>query len=187
MRKLFAILLACLLAAGGLECEARKFSVSTNLLGYAALGTMNIEGSYSLSRYVSLTVGARYNPFTFRASVPESQFQLRQQSYCIGARVWPWHTGSGWWFAGKGRYQEYNMGGIVSVVTSEGDRFGVGLSAGYTYMLSPHLNIEFGLGFWGGIDFFRDYSCQVCGLTVDEGRKAFMLPDDVLIALVYVF
>ncbi len=176
-----------LLSLGGLECAAGKFSLSTNLLDYAALGTMNLEGSYSLSRRVSLTAGARYNPFTFRKSVPERQFQLRQQSYSLGVRVWPWHTGSGWWFAGKGRYQEYNFGGLVSRGTEEGDRAGVGVYAGYTHMLSPHFNVEFGVGVWGGIDWYRRYSCQVCGLTLDRGRMAFVLPDDVMISIVYVF
>ncbi len=176
-----------LLSLGGAECMAQRFSVSTNLLDYASLGTMNVEGSYSVSRRFSITACARYNPFTFRKSVPEKQIRLRQQSYGIGIRMWPWHTWSGWWFAGKARYQEYNFGGLVSRETSEGDRAGMGLYAGYTHMLGPHFNIEFGLGVWGGVDFFRTYSCQVCGMTMDEGRKAFVLPDDLMISLVYVF
>ncbi len=178
---------AGLLSLCGNICMAQRFSVSTNLLDYAALGTMNVEGSYSLSRRFSLTAGVRYNPFTFRNGLPEKQFQLRQRSCGVGIRMWPWHTWSGWWFASKVRYQEYNFGGLVSPGTSEGDRVGMGLYAGYTYMLSPHFNMEFGLGAWGGLDFFRRYSCQVCGVTVDEGRKAFLLPDDVMISLVYVF
>ncbi len=170
-----------------MECRAQRFSLSTNLLDYAALGTLNVEGSYSASRRLSITVGAKYNPFTYRRSEPERQFQLRQRSYSLGVRVWPWHTWSGWWFAGKGRYQEYNFGGLLSPETSEGDRAGLGVYAGYTHMLGPHFNIEFGLGAWGGLDWFRKYSCQVCGLTVDEGRKMFVLPDDIMISLVYVF
>ena len=132
--------------------HAQKISVSTNLLGYSALGTMNADVSYSLSRRWSLTAGAVYNPFTFRKGDPDRQFQIRQQSYSLGARIWPWHALSGWWFASKVRYQEYNMGGLVSRQTSEGDRVGMGLYSGYTLMLSKHVNMEFGLGFWGGLD-----------------------------------
>ncbi len=186
MKKIFVLAVAGILFSAS-ECLAQRFSVSTNLLGYAALGTMNTEVSYSLTRRFSLTAGVKYNPFTFRKSVPENQFQLKQQSYSLGARIWPWHTWSGWWFAGKGRYQEYSFGGLLSRETSEGDRVGMGLYAGYTHMLGAHFNIEFGLGVWGGLDFFRTYSCQVCGLTVGEGRKAFLLPDDLMISLVYVF
>ncbi len=182
------ILLAMAFLFSVLECTAQRFSVSTNLLDYAAFGTMNIEGSYSLSRRFSITAGARYNPFTFRKSDPERQFQMRQQSYSVGVRMWPWHTWSGWWFAGKGRYQEYNFGGLMrNPETQEGDRVGMGLYAGYTHMLSPHFNIEFGLGLWGGVDFYSKYSCQVCGITVSRGRKGFVLPDDTMISLVYVF
>jgi hypothetical protein len=94
---------------------------------------------------------------------------------------------SGWWFAGKARYQEYNSGGIVSREAEEGDRVGLGLYSGYTYMLSKHLNLEFGLGLWGGTSWYRRYSCSYCGLTLERGRKWFLLPDDLMISLAYVF
>ncbi len=185
MKKVLIIVFFALISL--YECRAQRFSLSTNLLDYAALGTLNMDVSYSLSRRFSLTAGAKYNPFTFRKAVPEKQFQLRQRSCALGVRIWPWHTWSGWWFSGKGRYQEYNFGGILSPGTSEGDRVGFGLYTGYTHMLGPHFNIEFGLGAWGGMDFYRKYSCQVCGDTVDEGKRYFVLPDDIMISLVYVF
>ena len=169
------------------DVAAQKFSISTDLLGYARLGTMNLEASYALGRHWSMTAGARYNPFTVRKGDEENQFQYRQQSYSIGTRVWPWHIWSGWWFAGKVRYQEYNYGGILSDETEEGDRFGVGLYSGYTHMINPHLNLEFGLGMWNGLSIYKTYSCPVCGITVDTGKKYFLLPDDIMISLVYVF
>jgi len=166
---------------------AQTFSVSTDLLGYARLGTMSIDASYAVARRWSLVAGARYNPFTYRKGDPERQFQNRQQSYAVGMRLWPWHTWSGWWFAGKLRYQEYNQGGIVSDKTEEGDRFGAGLYAGYTHMLSSHINLEFGMGIWSGLAVYRQYSCPVCGLTLSSGNKFFLRPDDVMISLAYVF
>lgn len=186
--KRFAIILAvAAFAISSLKSEAQTVSLSTNLLDYACLGTLNADVSYSLSRRWSVTAGARYNPFTFRKGDPDKQFQLRQQSYSLGARLWPWHTWSGWWFAGKLRYQEYNSGGIRSLETREGDRFGAGLYAGYTYMLTSHLNIEFGLGMWSGMDVYRCYSCPVCGVTLESGKTHFILPDDIMISLAYVF
>ncbi len=186
MRKI--IIVTAVLAVFGIERAcAQKFSVSTDLLGYACLGTFNAEVSYSVSRYWSVTAGARYNPFTFRKGNPDRQFQYRQQSYSLGARMWPWHTLSGWWFAGKLRYQEFNAGGIISRSTKEGDRFGAGLYAGYTHMLSRHFNIEFGAGLWAGYELYRRYSCQTCGLTETSGSRFFALPDDVKISIVYVF
>ena len=181
------ILLAAVLMLLSSAAFAQKMSVSMNLLGYAALGTMNADVSYSVSRHWDVVAGARYNPFTFRAGDPDSQFQMRQQSYAVGVRMWPWHTLSGWWFSSKVRYQEYNFGGILSREAVEGDRFGLGVYAGYTHMLSRHLNLEFGLGVWGGADWYKRYSCTLCGLTLGSGRKAFVLPDDFAVSLVYVF
>lgn len=186
MKRLIVLLLAGLSWAS-LPVEAQKFSLSTDLLGYACLGTMNADVSYSLSQKWSIVAGARYNPFTFRKGDGQRQFQLRQQSYSLGMRMWPWHTGSGWWLAGKLRYQEYNRGGLLKSDTREGDRFGAGLYAGYTHMLSSHFNIEFGAGLWSGLDVYKRYSCPYCGQTVASGRGMFLLPDDIMISLAYVF
>lgn len=187
MRSFLKILIVLTAMFGSRQVSAQKFSVSTDLLGYARLGTMNLDASYAVARRWSLVAGIRYNPFTFRKGDPDRQFQYRQQSYSVGMRLWPWHTWSGWWFAGKLRYQEYNKGGIISEKTEEGDRFGAGLYAGYTHMLSSHFNLEFGMGLWGGVAAYRQYDCPICGLTVEEGNKFFMLPDDVMISIVYVF
>jgi hypothetical protein len=186
MRK-YAIVVSVIMLTTALPSFGQKFSLSMNLLDYACLGTMNLDASYSLSRRWSILAGARYNPFTFNEGNPEEQFQYRQQSYAVGARLWPWHTMSGWWFAGKLRYQEYCYGGIVSSEAEEGDRFGVGMYAGYTYMLNKHFNVEFGVGLWSGMALYRRYSCPVCGVTVGSGRKYFLLPDDIMISLAYVF
>lgn len=169
------------------QAYSNRFGLSANLLDYARLGTMNMDFSYAVSKHCSLVAGARYNPFTFRKGDPDRQFQYRQISCAAGARVWPWHVWSGWWFAGKLRYQEYNAGGIGTRETEEGDRVGAGIYAGYALMLAPHLNMEFGLGFWGGLDWYRRYSCPVCGILEDGGRRPFVRPDDFMISLVYVF
>lgn len=186
MMKRMSVILAGLLVLA-LPVSAQKLSVSTDLLGYAFFCTMNAEISYSVSQKWSLTASARSNPFTFRKDEPENQFQFRQQSYAFGARLWPWHTGSGWWFAGKLRYQEYNRGGLFLQDTQEGDRFGPGLYLGYTHMLARNVNIEFGVGMWGGLDIYRKYSCPVCGIETAIGQKIFILPDDLMISIAYVF
>jgi hypothetical protein len=186
MRK-YVIVVSVFMLTMALPSFAQKFSLSTNLIDYACLGTMNLDASYSLSRRWSLVAGARYNPFTFNEGDQDAQFQYRQQSYSLGARMWPWHTMSGWWFAGKVRYQEYCYGGILSKEAEEGDRFGAGIYAGYTHMLTKHFNVEFGVGVWSGMAVYRRYSCPVCGVTVGAGRKVFLLPDDLMISFAYVF
>lgn len=163
----------------------QKFSVSTNIVGYMNLGTMNMEVSYAPVRHWSLTAQAKYNPFSFKIS--DRPVRNRQQAYSVGARFWPWHIYSGWWVAAKLQYQEYSTGGILSRKTEEGDRWGAGLTAGYTYMIHPRVNLEFGLGFWTGVKKYAAYDSPVCGLTVESGLKAFILPNDIIIAVSYVF
>lgn len=187
MKRLIALISALLLMMQPLMAESGRFAVSTNLLDYLRLGTLNVDASCGVSRHWSILLGARYNPFTFNEGNPQEQFQYRQRSFSAGARWWMWHCGSGWWLAGKARYQEYNTGGIAGSETEEGDRGGLGLYAGYTYMLSPHWNLELGVGMWGGRAWYRTYSCPVCGITVDSGAKWFARPDDVMMSFVYVF
>ena len=181
------IILAVILMFWYIHSGGQKVSISTNTLDYVSLGTMNVDVSYAFSRHWSAVAGVRYNPFTFMKGDSQKQFQYRQQSYSVGVRLWPWHIWSGWWFASKIRYQEYNVGGIISPDTREGDRFGIGFYSGYTHMISRHFNIEFGLGLWAGWDYYTRYSCPMCGIRIEEGSGGFLLPDDVMVSLVYVF
>ena len=187
MRRLLALISVLTLMQNTLRAESGRFSISTNLLDYVKLGTLNVDASCAVSRHWSILAGVRYNPFIFNEGEPQKQFQYKQRSFSAGARWWLWHCGSGWWFAGKIRYQEYNVGGIVSSRTEEGDRGGFGLYAGYAYMLTPYLNLELGLGMWGGRSWYKLYSCPTCGITLDSGTTWFARPDDIMMSLVYVF
>ena len=85
------------------------------------------------------------------------------------------------------QYQEYNAGTSKTEYTAEGDRIGSGITGGYTFMLNPHLNLEVGLGVWAGYDKYVRYECPRCGRIVGQGSQFFLLPDDVLLMLSYVF
>ncbi len=174
--------------AGLLLCaavQAQNFSLSTNVLDYVEFGTMNIEASYGVARRWTLTAGLKYNPFTWGEGSRE--MTDRQRTVEAGARFWPWHIYSGWWMSGKLKYQEYNRGGLFSPAATEGDRYGGSLSAGYTYMLNSHLNLDIGLGLWSGLDKYVVYECVRCGRTVDGGKKFFVLPSDILLTISYIF
>lgn len=166
-------------------CKGQDFALSTNMLDYANFGTINLQASYGVARHWSVNAAVKYNPFTYNEGA--DAVQNKQLSYAAGARYWPWHIYSGWWVAGAVRYQEYNAGGLLSRETSEGDRFGGGLSAGYTHMLGPHFNLDFGLGFWTGYDVYTTYACQSCGRIVEDGGKYFIKPADITLALTYIF
>lgn len=185
MKNFIISLLLCI--ATSTVLSAQGFSLSTNVVDYAQLGTLNMEASVSLARHWTLNASAKYNPFTFERASEAQQMQARQRSVSVGTRFWPWHVYSGWWLAGKLQAQEYNVGGIKSPLTEEGERYGGGLSAGYTYMLHKHINIELGVGIWGGYNRYVGYACPSCGKITDTGEKVFFLPNDLLMSLIYVF
>ena len=187
MKHLKIILLLAALACCG-RSFAQEMSLSTNVLGYANLGTMNMEASWGFSMHWSANVGLRYNPFSFpgREGVAD-RMQARQRTVAVGGRFWPWHIHSGWWLAGKAQFQEYNIGGLTDAETSEGDRVGGGLTGGYTYMISPSFNIEVGAGVWAGYERYTTYACPECGRVTGSGDRPFVLPNELLLGLVYVF
>ena len=183
MNRLIILTAAFLLL--GTAARAQRFSVATNVVDYADFGTLNLEGDVAVGRQWTFVAGAKYNPFLYKADT--EPLSARQQLYAAGVRFWPWHVFSGWWLGGKVQYQEYNRGGIRSAETDEGDRYGAGLSAGFSYMLHPHLNVSVGAGVWAGYQRYTLYSCPVCGVTQGSGEKTFILPNDLAVSLSYVF
>lgn len=179
------ILIAAVLTVMQLPLFGQNMSVSTNLADYAMLGTFNAGASVSVARHWSLDAAVKYNPFKYGEDNNIKQY--RQRMVNVGARWWPWYVFSGWWIAGKAQYQEFTKGGFVSEETSEGDRYGGNFSAGYSYMIGKHLNMDFGLGMWGGYEKYVTYACPRCGAIVDEGEKYFILPSDIIVSLTYIF
>lgn len=170
-----------------LSLHSQEMSVGTNLATCAYFGTMNLEAGYGLAQHWTATAGVRYNPFSYGGPEVSDIRQAKQRTVSMGTRYWPWHIFSGWWLAGKVQYQEYNVGGIRSRMTTEGDRYGAGAAFGYTYMLGAHFNVEAGLGMWAGLDNYVTYECPECGRRIEGGRKVFFLPNDIILTLSYVF
>ena len=199
MRKvLFTALLLAASLLVPMGVSAQRYSVSTNLVEWANLGTINGEASVAIAQHFSLHAGARYNNWTFLKGNPddrftdpegdlERQFENRKQAYALGVRYWPWYIYSGWWGYVRGQYMEYNRGGLIRHTAEEGDALGVGVGFGYTHMIHRNWNIEFGLGVWGGVTKYTGYRCTNCGSVTAQGQKAFILPDDVFVSFIYVF
>lgn len=185
MKRLTFIIIAFLLIQ--ISAEAQNFSVATNLVDYVSLGTLNAEVSAGIGRRISVNASARINPWTYHKGDPSKQMQNRHQTYAIGLRYWPWHIYSGWWISGYVQYQEYNRGGIVSQRTEEGDAYGISPGAGYSLMVHEKLNIDFGLSFWAGQKTYITYACPSCGRITDKGSKWFIMPNEIKVALQYIF
>ena len=180
---LFPLLLMMAVPAD-LCCQ--NFAIGTDALGWLSLGTMNLEATAAVSRNISVNAGGELNPWTFNSGDPDTQMQLRRNSWWAGARWWPWHIYSGWWAGADFRYTVYNAGGIVSRETEEGDAFGGSLMGGYAVMLSQRWNLDFGAGIRGGWTSYTVYACPLCGVKTESGGKVFIIPD-ARIALQYIF
>lgn len=185
MKKKIYIILTLLCVS--VSASAQKWSVSTNAVEWLNFGTINVQGSVAVARHWTVNAEARYNPWTFNKKDASTQLQNRHQTYAVGVKLWPWYIYSGWWFGGKLQYQEYNRGGILSARTEEGDAFGVGLSAGYSLMIHEHINLDFGAGFWGGYKAYTAFACPQCGRITDSGSKWFIMPNDLIVAVVFTF
>ena len=181
------IIITLLLAVLPVLGRAQNWSVSTNVLDYVSLGTMNAEVSAGVGRRVTIEASARVNPWTFHKGDPSRQMQNRHQTYALGMRYWPWHIYSGWWISADAQYQEYNRGGIISQKTEEGDAFGLSAGAGYSLMLHEKLNLDFGVTLWAGQKTFISYACPSCGRITDKGSKWFIMPNEIRVAIQYIF
>lgn len=190
--------MAAVILASATTASAQRYSVSTNAVEWANFATMNLEAGIAVGQHFSIHAGTRINPWVWRPSPAEDrfvdpigdsekQFQSKQQTYNIGLRYWPWYVYSGWWAYLRGQYSEYDYGGLITHPREAGDAYGVGLGAGFTYMLHENWNIEFGVGVWGGYKKYGTYRCTNCGQPMESGEKFFFLPDDVLISIIYIF
>ena len=167
--------------------SAQNWGISTNLIDFASLGTVNAEVSAGVARHLTVNASVRYNPWTFHKGDLAKQMQNRHQTYAAGIRYWPWHIYSGWWFSTMAQYQEYNRGGIISQKTGEGDAFGLSIGSGYSLMLHENLNLDFGVALWGGQKTYVKYACPSCGKITGKGSKWFIMPNEIRVAIQYVF
>ena len=163
-----------------------RFALSQNVADYLFLGTLNAGVQYSVHRAWTLQAGTRYNNWTWHEG-EEDQFEWRQQTYYAGVRWWPWYTYSGWWAGARLQYKEYNHGGLLLRMAEEGDAAGLALGAGYAIHINHWLNAEFGMYGWGGTARYVIYDCPHCGKRILEGTKTFLLPDEVLLSLQFIF
>ena len=181
------LIITLILAAMPLLASGQDVSVSTNLMDYVSLGTINAEASVGVGRHITMNASARINPWTYHKGDPGKQMQNRHQTYAAGIRYWPWHIYSGWWFSTAAQYQEYNRGGIISPKTEEGDAYGLSLGGGYSLMIHEHVNLDFGLSLWGGQKTYITYACPSCGRITDKGAKWFFMPNDIIVSIAYIF
>ena len=165
--------------------RVNNIAVGTNLIGWGNLITINAEFSYPVTRNYTAHLKLKINPWTFNKG-DVSQLQSRQFSVAAGVRRWSWYANAGWFYGGGLQYSLFNQGGLSSRRTREGWALGLNLQAGYALVLSKHLNLEFGAGLFGSFAKYTIYSCQKCGRVTGSGAHFGVIPDNILLQLVYI-
>lgn len=178
--------------------RGQQFSVSTNIAEWANLGTMNADAGMSVSRHFSVHVGVRINPWTFGTSDPEDSYKqitdenkkmFSQGKECVSlsVRYWPWYVFSGWWLRAKAQFSNYDRGGLFRPERHQGWGAGLGLGVGYSWMFNDRWNLEFGVAGWGGWCSERTWPKMNSQDKVEPVGRWFILPDEVVIGVSYVF
>lgn len=175
----------CVLSS--LDCRAQKWSLGTNLVGWADLATINAEVGVSVSQHFTINANVRYNPWIFNRDDVTKEFANNKRGVSLGFRWWPWYSHSGWWAGLDAQFQEYRYFGILGCKPESGYALGGVFGAGYTLMLHKHLNIDFGIRGWLGAKRYTIYELPEGGREVESGSKFFILPDDIRVSLIYVF
>lgn len=183
MKKIFIITFISIL--GVFKLYGQNYSISTNLVDYLALGTLNLELSYPISRNYSLNLRGEYNPFSFKSS--SSDLRNKHFAISIGGRYWMWHVNSGWFLGSYIAYSKYSISGIFTKKSYEGNAIGATIGGGYAWMLARGVNLELGLGAFVGVTDYTRYSCVRCGVREKDKTKFFVTPADVLIGLNFLF
>lgn len=180
MKKFYILLVALGALLYSRPADAQNMYVSTNLLDYTNLGTIN--GEFGLSPWPnwSLYTRARYNPFTFKFN---KQLQNRVAGAAVGAKYWFWYVNSGWFLNSHIGFSVYNTGGILDSYAYEGEACTLSAGAGYSLMLTRKMNLDFALGLQGGYTSYTKYACPQCGAVLKEGKKVFVAPSNLLVQL----
>lgn len=183
------VLIVLLLVCAPRLAEAQRWAVSTNALTWVNLGTANAEASLSLGKYVTLNTGFTANPWQMTTNTYVN-LKNRQYGGYLGAKYWFWHVYSGWWTGMKVQYKNFEQVGLLTPNLMKGDALGGGLSAGYSVLISESLNLDLGLGLWGGrLLRYKEYEGTVAkeSMLIDAGPRNFIFLDNVIVSLVYIF
>ena len=131
------------------RADAQTLGVKTDVLGWAAYGTMNLGVEVAFARHWSFELDGAYNPFTWSDRKKTHLWAVQGEF-----RYWFRHKFSGHFLGLHGHYGEYDWG--IEKYRYKGDMYGGGVSYGYGWMLGRRWNIEGNVGF-GLTRLDRDY------------------------------
>lgn len=165
-------------------------ALKSNLL-VDATATFNIGGEFRLSRYLTLDASINYNPWQFSNNRKWKHFLIQPE-----LRYWINEPFNKHFIGTHLLYTHYNVGNLdlplgifpgLKEYRYQGDAFGLGVSYGYQWILSPRWNLEASFGFGYLYLNYSQYNCKTCGEKVkNNGPKHYFGPTKAAISLIYV-
>lgn len=166
-----------LLSVNGLR--AQFYSLGTNIPAVGA-ATFNAEISMTLDRKWSLHLPVYYNPFVFKNNKKWQNFTVMP-----GVRYWLLESYVNGFVGLNAIGSKYHFSWKNS--RYEGQAYGLGISAGYAWLLSPRWNLELE----GGIGLvwtdYTQYECVKCGRQKGDYTRWVAVPNKFALSLIYLF
>lgn len=197
-RIILHIILFSLSVCGASTLRAQDFYVSLNALQLANLGTMDFSFGVAVARHWTVDANVRLNLWHFGKVDESAPYETvvkdinsscfnQRESGALGVRYWPWYTLSGFWVGARGQAVAYDRGGWIFKERHKGVAYGGCLGAGWSWMLNPHLNLDFGVYGWAGKYKGRTYEDLYHTNRATDEEGSFLTLDEIIIGIVYVF
>lgn len=121
--------------------SSQQIALKSNVL-YDITSTLNLGTEIRCNDKYSACLSINYNPWTFSENKKIKHFGI-QPEY----RRWFDETFVGAYMGLQAHYAQFNWGGVFTDSRYQGNLAGIGISAGYQWMLSPLWNLEVGGAF----------------------------------------
>lgn len=196
MRKNIISLVFCLLAFALSaqndlkESRGAVVGLKTNI-PYWALAAFNLGAEFRLAKHWSLDVEAGLNPFDGKNDDGSFGKSLKHFRLHPELRYWFCESFHKHFLGLHVPYLIYNVSDIKWLGTEDerhqGWGTGVGISYGYSWVLSKHWNIEATVGVGYLYLESEKYPCANCGTKIETVKKHYFGPTQAAISAIYLF
>jgi hypothetical protein len=165
-------------------------AAKSNLLWWAAGGTLNAAGEIGLGKKTSFEFSGGINRRNLKGDMQDNK-KLTHWLVKPEFRYWPCERFNGHVFALHGFYGQYNVGGwdipllFEKEYRYEGDAYGAGIEYGYHLPLAKRWGLEFTAGAGVAVLNYTQYDCEKCGNEVKRTSKTYFGPTELGVKLVF--
>lgn len=173
--------------------KAQDVNIKTNLLADIALSP-NLGVEVGLKPHWSIDLTGQMNLWTINDHKWKHWFVAPEARYWFceyfAKHFMGLHLIGGQYNFGNIKNHINFLGTNLTPLTDhrfQGTGLGAGISYGYDFLLTRHLNIEFEIGIGYIYTWFDEYECANCGKKIGSGHHNYVGPTKAAIDIVYVF